>query len=150
MKRGRKFQMRKKVGFLMYEAAATWFRARALPITSGKRAGPPRVRTLGLLAGACLLAGCSGTPPLQADDLTAAKRHMDFLLNEARADANTIRTEMANARIAVAKQESDLKDLRQQAAELRQALDSKQTELTGIMCARLRLLTIGRRTFAYT
>jgi LysM repeat protein len=61
---------------------------------------------------------------------------MDFLLNEARADSNTIRTEMANARIAVAKQEGDLKDLRQQAAELRQALDSKLTELTGLRSER--------------
>jgi LysM repeat protein len=69
-------------------------------------------------------------PPMAAEDLTAAKRHMDFLLSEARSDATTLRTEMANARIAVAKQEGDLKELRQQAAELQKALDSKLTELT--------------------
>ena len=123
----------------MYEAAASWCHVRGLPTTNGKWPRPARfgtVAVLWLLAGACLLAGCASTPPMTADDLTAAKRHMDFLLSEARTASTTMRTEMANARIAVAKQEGDLKELRQQAAELRQALDSKQTELTGIRTER--------------
>ena len=123
----------------MYGVEANSFHAKEPLITSGKRVSLARLGTLGfsiLLAGMFVLAGCAAKQTMPADDLTAAKRHMDFLLSEARAEATTIRTEMATARIAVAKQESDLKELRQQAAELRQALDGKHAELTGLRTER--------------
>jgi LysM repeat protein len=121
-----------------------WSLVTGLPTINGNGCLLGRMRRLPLtlvLVLSCLLTGCAGkNQPTPTDDLAAAKRHLDRLLSETRADAEAMRAEMANTRIAVAKQEAELKELRQEAVERRQMVDARQTELNAIRTERDRLL----------
>lgn len=109
----------------------------------------PKSRVLFLIVGFALLsASCaSDRAELQVLELDAARRQVDSAIREAKAEAATLRNEMAATRIAAAKKEAELQELRRQVADLRQAqteqhrtVDAKQTELTTLRTERDQLL----------
>jgi len=85
---------------------------------------------------ALLSAGCASNQPLPDSMAAAAQRQLETVILDTRAEAAAIRNEMAATRIAAAKKEAELQELRRQVAELRQAraeqqqaFDAQQTEL---------------------
>jgi len=60
-------------------------------------------------------------------------------LQDAKTEAMTLRAGLAAARIAAAKQEAELRELRRQVNELQQILDARQAELIGLREERDRL-----------
>lgn len=99
-------------------------------------------RRLGL--GAALLgAGCAALQPSpKPSALETARQNLDTVLRDVRAQEAAIREEMAKTRIAAAKQEADLKALRQQVVDLRQTLEAKHVELKTLRTERDRLLQV--------
>lgn len=128
----------------MYEAAAMWSLVRGPHTINGNRSllgGIRRLPLASVLVLSCLLTGCAGkNQPTPADDLAASRKHLDRLLSETRADTEAMRAEMATTRIAAAKQEAELKELRQEVAERRQMVDARQTENNALKTERDRLL----------
>lgn len=65
-------------------------------------------------------------------------------MQEAKAESAALRGELASARIAAAKQEAELRELRRQVEELRRVVDAKQTELIELQNERDRLVQTAR------
>ena len=128
----------------MCEAAATWSLVMGPPTIDGdgcRRRSMRRLRLASILVLSCLLPGCAGNnQPTPADDLAAARKYLDRLVSETRANTEALRAEMASTRIAAAKQEAELKELRQEVAERRQMVDARQAELNVVKTERDRLL----------
>lgn len=127
----------------MSEAAATWSLVMG-PHTingDGYRRKSMRRLCLASLVLSCLFPGCAGnSQPTPADDLAAVRKYLDRLVSETREDTEALRAEMAATRIAAAKQEAELKELRQEVAERRQMVDARQAELDVVKTERDRLL----------
>ena len=87
-----------------------------------------------------LAAGCASGPPaafLAEHDVRA--RQTEAALQEATAEAAALRADVAAARIAAAKQEAELRDLRRQVNELQHMVEAKHAELTTLRDERDRL-----------
>ena len=124
----------------MYTAAATWLRSMARPTTVGKGRRPQRFALI--LLGATLLSGGCAThsvDPAMSQAITAAERKTDLMLKQARTEAGALRGELADARIAEAKQEAELEDLRAQVSELRQTVEIRQAEQSRLRAERDKL-----------
>lgn len=92
------------------------------------------------LAGLLLAASCATfSGPAVPSDGEIARRQADRIVRDARAEASTLRAEMAAARIAAAKQEAEVQALHTQLAELRQTLAVRQQEVAGLRSDRDRL-----------
>lgn len=70
----------------------------------------------------------AATPTLDHSGPSAERLH-ELALRDARAEAAGLRTAIATVRIAAAKQEADLGDMRRQVGDLQQALLAKQQDL---------------------
>lgn len=123
----------------MCTAAATWSRwtARRTTVGEGRRPWPSAVALLGV---ALLSGGCAGPSldPMQ-QSIGAAQRNMDMMLRQARTEAGALRAELAEARIAAAKQEAELQELRQQVSELRQTIETRLAEQAQVRAERDKL-----------
>lgn len=79
------------------------------------------------------MVGCGATRPATAPKLdqpvSSAGRVHDLALRDARAESDGLRSAVAAARIAAAKQEAELQDLRRQVGDLQQALLIKQRDI---------------------
>lgn len=94
----------------------------------------------GLLAIILLAGGCAGVPlGVSQADQHSGQRRADAELQDAKAEATALRADLAAARIAAAKQEAELRELRRQVNELQQIIDAKQAELTAVREERDRL-----------
>ncbi len=90
---------------------------------------------------ALLLSGCASTQAvLSAVESEIAQRHAAAVIRDARAEAATLRADLAAARIAAAKKEGELQLLRRHVAEVRRAVEAKQAELIVLRNERDRLL----------
>ena len=90
---------------------------------------------------ALLLSGCASTQALlPAVESEVAQRHAAAVIQDVRAEAATLRADLAAARIAAAKKEGELQLLRGQVAEVRRAVEAKQAELIFLRNERDRLL----------
>ncbi len=100
-----------------------------------------------LLAGA-LGGGCASTGALPpAAEMEAARDHAAFVVREAQAESARLRHQVALARIEMAKQEVDLRGLRQQVGELQagreelqRTADARLQELGTLRAERVELL----------
>lgn len=123
----------------MYTVAATWLRWMELPTTAGKAIrswfSVFALVVAALTGGAC--AGPSAEPMQRHFDST--QRQMDTVLKQARTESTALRAELAEARIAAAKQEAELEELRHQLAELRQAVEARQVEQAQLRAERDKL-----------
>jgi septal ring factor EnvC (AmiA/AmiB activator) len=102
---------------------------------------PERMHTAWLAVAMVLLAGgCASVPPTvpQADQ-DSGTRQAEAELLDAKAEATMLRADLAAARIATAKQEAELRELRRQVNELQQIIDARQTELSELREERDRL-----------
>lgn len=86
-----------------------------------------------------LLWGCAGEPILQMEN-DVARRRADVAIRDAQAEVSTLRQDVAAARIAVAKKDAELQELRHLVAELQRTAESKQGELAALRTERDRLL----------
>lgn len=94
----------------------------------------------GLLAIILLAGGCAGVPSgVSQADQHSGQRRADAELQDAKAEATALRADLAAARIAAAKQEAELRELRRQVNELQQIIDAKQAELIAVREERDRL-----------
>ena len=93
------------------------------------------VITLVLWAGGCARLP-SGVVPAEPN---RGPQSADAALHDAQAEAMTLRADLAAARIAAAKQEAELRDLRRQVTELQQLVDAKHAELIALREERERL-----------
>jgi chromosome segregation ATPase len=94
----------------------------------------------GLLAIILLAAGCVHAPAsVSSADQNSGQRRAGAELQDAKTEAMTLRADLAAARIAAAKQEAELRELRRQVTELQQILDAKHAELIGLREERDRL-----------
>ncbi len=90
---------------------------------------------------ALLLSGCASTQAvLPAVESEVAQRHAAAVIQDVRAEAATLRADLAAARIAAAKKEGELQLLRRQVAEVRRAVEAKHAELIFLRNERDRLL----------
>ena len=112
----------------MSTAAATWLRWMGPRTTAGK-AVCSWLSVFALTVAALIGAACTGPSyePMQKH-FDSTQRHMDTVLKQARTESNALRAELAEARIAAAKQEAELEELRHQIAELRQTVEARQVE----------------------
>jgi len=102
---------------------------------------PERMHTACLAIAMVLLAGgCASVPPgaSQADQ-NNRQGQAEAAVQEAKAESAALRADLAAARIAAAKQEAELRELRRQVTELQQIIDAKQVELTALREERDRL-----------
>jgi chromosome segregation ATPase len=81
---------------------------------------------------AMLMAGCSGRAVIADVSAESARRHADALIHEARAELDATRAELAASRIASARKEAEVQEVRQQADEYRHALETKDIELAAL------------------
>jgi len=81
---------------------------------------------------ALVLAGCSGRAVLADASADSARRHADALIHEARAELDGTRVELAASRIATARKEAELQEVRNQAVEMRHILESREIELAAL------------------
>jgi chromosome segregation ATPase len=87
-----------------------------------------------------LAGGCANVPSdMPGADQSNRHRQTEMAAQEAKAESAALRADLASARIAMAKQETELRELRRQAEELRQAGDAKHTELIALRNERDRL-----------
>ena len=121
----------------MFTAAPIWCRKMEHHTTIGDTTLPRRA--LSLLGLSLLLWGCAADPIVRMED-DAARRRVDLVVREAQAEASTLRQEVAAARIAAAKKEAELPELRRQVAELQRTAEVKQGELAALRTDRDRLL----------
>ncbi len=90
---------------------------------------------------ALLSASCASTQAfLPAVESEVAQQHAAAVIRDVRAEAATLRADLAAARIAGAKKEGELQLLRLQVAEVRRAVEAKQAELIVLRNERDRLL----------
>lgn len=84
-----------------------------------------------VLAG--FVGGCAGVPSVvpQADQYVGQRQAVSAL-QDAKAETATLRAELATARIAAAKQEAELRELRRQVTELQQMVEAKHAELISL------------------
>jgi len=95
----------------------------------------------GLLAIILLAGGCAGVSPgVSSADQNGGQRRAGAELQDAKTEAMTLRADLAAARIAAAKQEAELRELRRQVGELQQILDAKHAELIVLREERDRLV----------
>lgn len=96
---------------------------------------------IGCLFGIVLLmAGCTHVPPAVSHaGQISGQRQAEAELHEAKVEATTLRADLAAARIAAAKQEAELRELRRQVNELQQIVDAKHAELIALREERDRL-----------
>lgn len=84
--------------------------------------------------------GCAGVPSgVPPTDQNGGQRRVDAELQDAKTEAAALRSDLATARIAAAKQEAELRELRRQVNELQQIVDAKQAELISLRNERDRL-----------
>lgn len=107
------------------------------PTTIGDTKSPRRA--LSLLGLSLLLWGCAAEPPLRMES-DAARRRVDLVVRETQAELSVLRQEVAAARIAEAKKEAELPELRRQVAELQRTAEAKRGELAALRTDRDRLL----------
>ena len=95
---------------------------------------------------ACFLAiilpagGCAHVPPdVPRADQNIRQGQADAAVREAKAESAALRADLASARIAAAKQEAELHELRRQVDELRQVADARHAELIALREERDRL-----------
>lgn len=94
----------------------------------------------GLLAIILLAAGCTHTPAsVSSVDQNNGQRQTEMALRDAKTEAAVLRSDLALTRIAAAKQEAELRELRRQVNELQQILDAKHAELITLREERDRL-----------
>ena len=94
-------------------------------------------RLSSVIVGLILLAGgCAGVPRAEQN---IRQGQADAALQEAKAESVVLRADLAAARIAAAKQEAELRELRRQVNELQQLVDAKQAELIELRNERDRL-----------
>lgn len=87
-----------------------------------------------------LMAGCAASPSLQRDvNRAAVSSQADAAVREAKAEAAGLRADLAAARIATAKQQAELQELRRHVDELTQLADARQAELLTLREERDRL-----------
>ena len=98
------------------------------------------MRRVGLLSIAFLLAGCASSPPVQPHERAATRQQAETVLQDLRREAATLRADLAATRIAAARQEAELQQLRWQVEELNRALSIQQLEFTSLRHERDRLL----------
>lgn len=106
------------------------------------------LRVCCLLGMALLPEGCTSQPPaLSAAEAEVSRRHAESVLREARNEAAMLRNDIAATRIAAAKKDAELEELRLRVAELRQKrtdqqhlLEATQTECAALRAERDRLL----------
>jgi len=101
-----------------------------------------KIQTAYLAVAMILLAGgCAGVPSgVPPTDQNGGQRRVDAELRDAKAEATTLRADLAAARIATAKQEAELRELRRQVNELQQIVDARHAELIGLREERDRLV----------
>ncbi len=98
-------------------------------------------RISSVIVGMVLLAGgCASAPPDVPSAEQDGHRQAEAAMQAAKAESTGLRSELASARIAAAKQEADLRELRRQVEELRQMVDAKHTELIALRNERDRLV----------
>jgi LysM repeat protein len=68
--------------------------------------------------------------------IETAQRKLDLVVRQAHTEAGALRAELADARIAAAKQEAELQELRAQTVELRQTIEAQQLEATRLRADR--------------
>lgn len=96
---------------------------------------------VGSLAGVVvLLAGCAGSSSVRPQEQAATLQQAETVLQDLRRETASLRAELAAARIAAAKQEAELQQVRGQVDELNRALSVKEFELAGLRHERDRLL----------
>jgi len=95
---------------------------------------------VGLLAIILLAAGCTHAPAsVSSVEQNSGQRQAEAELQDAKVEATTLRADLAAARIAAAKQEAELRELRRQVNELQQIVDAKHAELITLREERDRL-----------
>lgn len=95
----------------------------------------------GLLAIILLTAGCVSVPSgVPYADQSSGQRQAETVLQDLRREAATLRAELAATRIAAAKQEAELQQVRGQVDELNRALSVKELESATVRHERDRLL----------
>ena len=98
----------------------------------------------GLVAVVLLPTGCASSPPVQPHEQAAARQQAETVLQDLRREAATLRADLAATRIAAARQEAELQQLRGQVEELNRALSTQQLEFTSLRHERDRLLLAQR------
>ena len=95
----------------------------------------------GLLAIILLTAGCASVPSgVPYADQSSGQRQAETVLQDLRREAATLRAELAATRIAAAKQEAELQQVRSQVDELNRALSVNELESATVRHERDRLL----------
>jgi LysM repeat protein len=132
------------------------------PITSGECVQIGVVKRLGLRRASCAVALClcaqgcaSDRGALLSAEVEAARRHADYVVREARAEVAALRSEIAAARLAAARQKAELEALHHQLAAFQQtravqqrALEAKEAELAAVRNERDQSLKTAVETHA--
>ena len=87
-----------------------------------------------------LLAGCTSDPSVRPQEQATTLQQTETVLQDLRREAATLRAELAATRIAAAKQEAELQQVRSQVDELNRALSVKELEFATVRHERDRLL----------
>lgn len=94
-----------------------------------------------LIVMSLLAVGCVNVPPgMSSTDQDNRHGQAETAAQEAKAESAALRADLASARIAAAKQEAELRELRRQVDELRQVVDAKHSELIALRNERDRLV----------
>jgi septal ring factor EnvC (AmiA/AmiB activator) len=102
---------------------------------------PERMHTACVaIAMVLLTGGCASVPPgVPQADQNSGQRRADAELQDAKAETTILRADLAAARIATAKQEAELRELRRQVTELQQVIDANHAEVNALREERDRL-----------
>ena len=98
------------------------------------------MKGIGLLGITALLAGCASGPSMPPPERVATMQQTETALQELRKEAAALRAELAATRIAAAKQEAELQQVRGQVDELNRALSVKELDFASVRHERDRLL----------
>jgi chromosome segregation ATPase len=94
------------------------------------------------LLGCLVSSGCATEPAVMNGAHEVAQRHAHQAIESARAEVTGMRSEVAATRIAAAKKEAELLDLRRENGDLRQMVEVKQMELATLSGERDHLVQV--------